>query len=655
MKQISKYILVLTALLVSTVSVIAQTDKTYNNDGGVSTYKQVDGPNSDGSYTITLETFATGTTTVTTSSTPVDIVLVLDFSKSMVDNNYTNKDGETKTRLAALADAVNAFVDEIAQNDGYDDNGQRRKDQDGNVTTLGNRLAIITYTSSIKTPVSYQDVFANKESIKSAFATAVNQRSGSGTRTDLGVDAAKTMLTNTIVPYRTGRNEESNKVVVLFTDGAPTTDQKFNTSYANTAISKAKDIKTATSYEAVVYTVGLVESDDSDYSDCITFMKYVSSNYPNATSMTNAGEGGTDEGEYFQDATKADLSDIFKSISEASGGSSEEIGSSTQVRDIVSSSFVIPEGTTANDITIKTQKIKSDGTGWLAEQDVEGVTPVISTNTAGNSTLTVQGFDYSKDDTVEGDGTGNWVGIRKPDPKDSSQDFWAGQKLIIRFNVKVNEGTTAEQGTTGGITQTNTPESGVYVYNETTEEYECVNNYTVPATVLPINIIIKKSGLRSGESASFEIWKIAAKTDEEGNIVYNAIGKPQPGEKEYTPKESDTQDDILKGKGWDKWSKVVVTNKTATNGATITKTLLSLDPNWVYMVTEDDWGWAYETTGAAEMQSTSTMIINPYTFTNKEKTGVIKHAEAVSINHFATSANGTATEEHYKSSKVKSF
>lgn len=92
------------------------------------------------------------------------------------------------------------------------------------------------------------------------------------------------------------------------------------------------------------------------------------------------------------------------------------------------------------------------------------------------------------------------------------------------------------------------------------------------------------------------------------------------------------------------------------NGAEVVKTLLSLDPNYIYKVEEDDWGWAYNIVGDFEgAQTTSSVVINPFKFKNTEKTNVPKHAEAVSINHFATSATGTASEEHYKSSKVESF
>ena len=83
------------------------------------------------------------------------------------------------------------------------------------------------------------------------------------------------------------------------------------------------------------------------------------------------------------------------------------------------------------------------------------------------------------------------------------------------------------------------------------------------------------------------------------------------------------------------------------------------------MVLEDDWGWAYDmsgnnavdpTTGAT---TTSMVELNPFSFHNTEKTDVPKHAEAVTINHFGYTIRGGAfdgkQEEHYKSSKVKSF
>ena len=102
---------------------------------------------------------------------------------------------------------------------------------------------------------------------------------------------------------------------------------------------------------------------------------------------------------------------------------------------------------------------------------------------------------------------------------------------------------------------------------------------------------------------------------------------------------------------WGNWSKVILTNKGA-DGDPVTKVLRALDPHYVYRIVEDDWGWAYELTGTGTTFTTAEVEVNPFTFHNQEKTGVVKHAEAVSINHFATSATGEANEEHYKSSKT---
>lgn len=61
---------------------------------------------------LTLEAYATGSTTTTTSTAPVDIVLVLDVSGSMDDpiNGYGSQN-----KIDALKDAVNGFIDKVAE------------------------------------------------------------------------------------------------------------------------------------------------------------------------------------------------------------------------------------------------------------------------------------------------------------------------------------------------------------------------------------------------------------------------------------------------------------------------------------------------------------------------------------------------------------
>ena len=70
--------------------------------------------NSDGTYTLTLESFATGKLdqTISTSRRPVNAVLVLDVSGSM-DEALPNNQGASVTKLKALKDACMAFVESI--------------------------------------------------------------------------------------------------------------------------------------------------------------------------------------------------------------------------------------------------------------------------------------------------------------------------------------------------------------------------------------------------------------------------------------------------------------------------------------------------------------------------------------------------------------
>ena len=641
MKHTFKYIVTLLALLGVALAAGAQT---YNEQGGVSTAKTVTGPNEDGSYTLTLETFAMGTSTLITTSTPVDVVLVLDVSSSMKDS-YNGT-----TRIAALKEAVTTFVEEIARNDHEDDDGNER------AKLLGNRIQIITFSGNNNTQVlfssGFQPAYDNLSTIKNQI---INISTSTGTRTDLGMSTASTWAsTSKSATYWTENNlkedNDHNIVVVMFTDGCPSTSgsTNFNCEYAKDAVNSAYTIKQ--SYGATVYSIGLITwsaigGETSTRSIAVkNMMNYISSNYPDGQA-TGQGIYSQEDSEttsnryfnctgtntssiYYQDANEVNLKTIFENIAHASGGSSETIGASTQVRDVVSSSFVLPDEASADDITIYTMDITSDGLGWGNQQTPSGVTPVVSKNAEGNNTVTVQGFDFSADD--------NWVGLRY----DSNNDpYYAGKKLVIQFNIVSNSAAT------GGVgTPTNTSDSGVYVWNEDKEEYVCINYYEVPHTELPINITITKRGLRSGESATFEIQRADPRTDDEGHILYNAIGKPLPALNKDGEEAFET------------WTKVIVTNKETVDGAEVTKILVALDPNYVYKVLEDTWGWAYDVAGTGETMTTSTVQVNPFQFTNTEKTGVVKHAEAITINHFATSASGTdAKTETYKSSKVESF
>ena len=718
MKNIFKYILIGLSLLAFPNIASAQVHR----EGGVATIKTVSPQGSDGNYTIKLETWAEGETAVVTKSTPVDVVLVLDVSGSMdyskgtptrynqyvtyddvlngnqtyfyyTGGNYqrvwarTYREGNQTyyelyrypanpqritrntnraqcrsnefyvgtSRMQELQKAVGTFIEDIERDDHQDKDGNERKER------LGNRISIVKFASNSTNNVGNDTYYENPYTLNNsqivmnltnvegnvdAMKAEVNAfQSMGGTQAGYGMNHAVRALANA--------NADHTKVVVFFTDGEPD-DNRAAIGNANNGGTNAYRIKN--SLNAVVYTIGMFTSSPTSGSATWNYLNYVSSNYPRATvnnsGTMNAGTGGSDKG-YYQDASgDVDLTAIFKSISSGIGGSETTVAASTQIRDVVSSSFTIPAGFDASQVVIYSMRAKKQATLEWDTATRQDYTPAADQTDAvsatideqdGHKRLVVTGFDFSKADTPEGSnsGNGNWVGERYTE---ADGYFYAGAKLVIEFKIR-----EIDDATGGAGTNTNTSDSGVWVRKED-GTYENINHYIVPHTTLPVNIVIKKTGLRSGESATFEIERARPKNwDEDKSLAeniaameYNDIGKPVPG---------DT---------WEDWTKVIVTNKGA-NKAEVTKTLVALDPYYIYRVAEDAWGWAYTMTGSTGADgahpNTSTVEVNPFRFTNTEKEDAVKHAEAVTINHFGytiiTGEFAGEQEEHYKSSKVE--
>ena len=768
MKNTFKYIAFVIALLASSVALNAQ----YHREGGMATSKKVTGP-TGGYYTLELESFATGETTVTETVTPVDIVLVLDVSGSMDENMtsysytarpsqaysyssygnstyyYLHTDGNyyavnrndgrrlrfqvgntwwyltgttatttrpnqaannnstiwtgvlytrsssSQNKLVALKNAVQAFVNTVNENANYDSKGNQREtpltnqiavvkyamnryyDDDASSIAPGNHVYDYTYGSGYQqqtlTNANYSEVVVGFTDVSTTdgvnavmgegSAVGVNDLTARGaTASDYGMTKAEYLLNQDAI-----KNRESNKVVVLFTDGSPTYADGFQTDVAGNTIAIAYRLKNTN--KASVFTIGVFSEETTNIKN---YMNWTSSNYPNQQGWTNNGSTTTPTTDsFYQNASGADLTEIFKAVASASAAADATAGASTQVRDVISNSFIMPEGDAAQ-ITIKVADITSDGLGWETPVVAEGVSYEVTTVTTSSGEehkqLMVTGFDYTKSDTYDSDGftivPGNWVGERY---SDANTMYWAGKKLIISFKIKADDEATGGDGSA-----TNHPDSGIYVqqFNDDGTPkldangnpiYSSVNHYEVPHTDLPLLIKITKDGLRTGESATFQIMRIRPKVDDDGNYVINAIGKPQPNTHDFDSQNGklDPNDpmDYLEGTGWEDWSKVILTNKGA-DKAKVEKDLYGLDPGWVYIVIEDDWGWTYNLTGSASSMTTANTEINPFNFHNELRTvnlegnPIVKHAEAVTINHFETLEGEGAREEHYKSSKV---
>ena len=265
----------------------------------------------DSDFLTSLSAISSTSNLTMTSSTPLDIVLVLDASGSMKENMGWS--GTTK--MDALKAAANAFVDEIAKaNEGIDD------------PTMQHRVSVVKFASDstdrVGNDFTYSGYNYSQRMIgltactqdgKGTITSQINALWPSGaTRADYGMSQAQKALND----VRPG----AKTVVVFFTDGTPTKSDSFSKSVANSAVSTAKALKDG---GTTIYTVGIQSgaNPSADPNNWTTtnenkFLHAVSSNYPAATKYDELGARAADS-DFYKTATSADgLKDVFSGISQ---------------------------------------------------------------------------------------------------------------------------------------------------------------------------------------------------------------------------------------------------------------------------------------------------------------------------------------------------
>lgn len=283
------------------------TDKTVSTDTITTSSGSV--INRGGSAFITALSALSSTSNVASSSTtPLDIVLVLDASGSMDD---PMNDG-TK-RIDALKRAANDFVTTIAeQNQGISDSSKQH--QVSIVKFSGDKSAVVGNDTYYKGGYKYNYSQVMKAmspcTDAAAFTNTINSISPAGaTRADYGLQLAQSQTSN---------RKDAKKIVIFFTDGSPTSSSGFESGVASSAVSAAKAMKDK-DVNATVYTVGIFSdadpsADPSGASNENKFMHAVSSNYPEASYTQNSGFWG---GWNWDLGTRAEGSDFYKSASNA--------------------------------------------------------------------------------------------------------------------------------------------------------------------------------------------------------------------------------------------------------------------------------------------------------------------------------------------------
>ena len=440
--------------------------------------------NEDGTYTITMEAYTTGTVTSTEKVNPVDIVLVLDQSGSM-NFSFSGSDNNSKERQNAMKQAVGKFIDSV---------GAKYS------TAADHRIALVEFRGGAEVIKGWTSV--DTKGVTSLKSKVNGLRAEGATNVGAGMQEAEKLM-GSGYNYR-GYNTERQKVVIVFTDGVPTTSSEFHTGVANTAIQSAKNMKAD---GVTIYSVGIFKgaNPDQTYGDKgfkknsngevgskwyntsflifgdlnaadipagNRFLNYLSSNYKDASEigLSKHEEGfivqeygwkitknatrtaSADEKYYLSANNSTDLDKIFEQISEQIATPGISLGSQAVIKDSITPYFTVPN---AQDVKVYTAEF--NGTSFEARQ-ASGLEATVS-----GDTIAVTGFDFDKNFVSE---------IAKADGT-------YGQKLIIEVVVAPKDAFLGGNGV-----PTNKSDSGLY-----DKDGHIVGEFEVPAVDVPIKPI----------------------------------------------------------------------------------------------------------------------------------------------------------------------
>lgn len=523
----------------------------------------------NGNYWITLDAYVTGSVEVVSEYPGLDVVLVLDVSSSL-----------NKTEIATLKSASKAFVNQLINYKG---------DAKVGIVTFSKGATELT-NGLVSAKDNGADLLSKIDGLSNT---------GDATYVNMGMYYGSRMILN--LPSNSSRK----RVLVLFTDGEPTSSKtsagKDRNPYAQAmdAINFSYQVKQA---GCEVYTVAIgihekyyiypggtsadvTQQVGSYYIQMDEFLQHISSKYPNAyadgtvetanyllsTVKKNWTSPVVTSPAYYQSVTDkqgtAKLAEVFESISrEVTSVPAINVTEKAVIKDGITKDFQLPENFDKSQIQTYTAVYDGvDGSGnpkWGELTSFAATKDFYSKD--GSDYITVTNFNFND----------NWCG----DNKGANH----GKKLVIKFPI------TPKPDCIGGPDiPTNTPDSGIYIDDEP------IGHFDIPAVDLPIRIVVRKEGLLPNESAIITVSRINGDTMTTETTV------------------------MLTGKEGQDYAEATIVN---------------LDPNYVYQVAETGWSWSYTPSGATSFTTSSAS--NPIVFKNVKTDDTPKNAEAMVRNEF---------------------
>ena len=235
---------------------------------------------------------------------------------------YTREQASSTSKMNALKNAVNNFIDSVAeQNQGKD-------------TAQQHRIAITSFASGARVDSDFRYCSGNNVSILKQRINDLDE--SGGTYSDQAMGLANTVMEGgwNDRDYYDGARDNAKKIVIFFTDGGPggTNWVPFDDTTANKTIDEARALKNSGS---TIYSIGVFEGADPSVTNdkMNAYMHGVSSNYLNAQSYQQLGQRNSDGKDYYFAASDSEsLNDIFQSIYDDFGsGASSPIETTTEI------------------------------------------------------------------------------------------------------------------------------------------------------------------------------------------------------------------------------------------------------------------------------------------------------------------------------------